>query len=316
MRKVIPVDLGGSNHRCVVAPPPRISWSAASVRALIEQTSERFPNADFELGFFHGGFPADELLSESDGMPLRLSCHPADLKPDTAKKFRQSGGYIVELEAMSLDPHVLRTCEREYTVARVKQMANALRDLGFQVGIHLVPGLPGQDVQGMLEDAEALSENGVNWVDFVRLWPAIGFSGSKLASWAEEGRWRPLQLGAAVNIIGQMVDIIEAQSIVVSRIGMQPGQDIPVKAVAGPVHPNIRGEVESRRFASRLDVLLESVASGARVWVCVNPKDLHLAKGISNINTRVLTQRHGLSSMEFVTDEEVQRGTVSVARIE
>ena len=122
--------------------------------------------------------------------------------------------------------------------------------------------------------------------------------------------------GGAVNILGQMVEIIEAQSISIARIGIQPGQDIPVSAVAGPVHPNLRGEVESRRFARRLEALLHDAHKGAHVVVSVNPKDLHLAKGVSNINTRSLTHRHQLASMQFETDADVARGTVSVARIE
>lgn len=316
MRRVVPIDLGGSSFRCAIAPAQRPSWTADELNALVGQTAERFPDADIEIAFFHGAFPDQKLLKASSGHPLRLSCHPMDMTPERANILRDAGGVTVEIEALSLDPHVLRTCGRDYSVTRIKNMALSLRKLGFKVGLHLVPGLPGTDKEGALTDAEALAGPEGPWVDFVRIWPALGFEGTDLLAWAETGRWRPMDVGEAVDVVGDMIDICEGMGVEVARVGLQPKQDIPVSAHAGPVHPNLRGEVEARRFARRIEAALAGVSGGARVVVAVNPKDLHHAKGTSNINTKAIRNLYDLAAMTIETDNKIERGTVRLARVE
>lgn len=315
MRRVVPVDLGGSPHLCAVAPPRRECWTPLAVKALIDSTTQRDPSAQIEVGFFHGGFPSTEMLQAVAGLPSRLSCHPMDIRPHQAEAFREAGGEMVEIEVMSFEPHVLRTCERDYTVTRVKNMARTLRSMGFKVGVHLVPGLPGSDLDGAMADAEALHNEGEPWVDFVRIWPALGFEGSRLLEWAEQGRWRPLDIPEAIEVTRRMIDICDVIHVPVARVGLQPGQDIPVRAPAGPVHPNLRGEVEARRFADRMKRILVGVKGGAHVVVHVNPKDLHLAKGTSNINAKAMCSSYALSAMKIEASNDVERGTVKLAKV-
>ena len=316
MRKIVPIDLGGSPHACAVAPPQRAGWQAEDMTALIDSMQRRFPGHELEVAFFHGAFPSEALLEAARGRPMRLSCHPKDLDRRRASQFRHAGGEVIEIEAMSFEPHVLRVCRRDYRVSRVRKMADGLRKMGFSVGLHLVPGLPGQDIEGVLSDVEYLANEGVPWVDFVRIWPALGFAGAQLVDWAADGTWRPLEVAQAVDVIGRMMDLCDAQGIDVARVGIQPGQDIPVSALAGPVHPNLRGEVESRRFANKIEAALRQERCGNRVVVAVHPKDLHLAKGTSNINARRMKSRFELESIQFKVDCEVVRGTVAVAKVE
>jgi histone acetyltransferase (RNA polymerase elongator complex component) len=264
------------------------------------------------VAFFHGGVPSAAQLEACRGLPVRLSTHPADLNQEAAVAVRDAGGSVMELEAMSLDPHVLRTCRRAYTPSRVRSMAGSLTKMGFKVGLHLVPGLPGSDVAGAMADVEALLEGGRPWVDFVRIWPALGFEGADLAQWAQAGRWRPWDVAQAVDVVGTMVQALDEAGVAIARIGIQPGQDIPVQAVAGPVHPNLRGEIESRRFGDRIRLALSTHRPGADVVIAVHGKDLSWAKGTSNVNGRTTKAHFGLKSLQFVSDPSLERGTVRV----
>jgi hypothetical protein len=115
-----------------------------------------------------------------------------------------------------------------------------------------------------------------------------------------------------IDVLAQMVSICDEASVNVIRIGIQPGQDIPVRVTAGPMHPNFRGEVESRRFGTRLALKLKGAASGSAVVVRVHPKDLAWAKGTSNVNARLVRTRYGLASLEFKTDESLERGQLRI----
>jgi histone acetyltransferase (RNA polymerase elongator complex component) len=185
--------------------------------------------------------------------------------------------------------------------------------MGFTLGAHLCPGLPGSDAETASSDIRWLAESG--FVDFVRVWPALGFQGAVLAEWAQDGRWVPLDIPDAIALLETMLDALDAAGISVARVGLQPGQDIPVEAVAGPVHPNLRGEVETRRFRRRMIAALKDQVLGDEAVLRVHPKDIGWAKGTSNTNARALRTRLGLSAVHIVPDPEVARGTVVVGSV-
>jgi len=264
------------------------------------------------VSFFHGRIPDHTQLAACAGHDKNLSANPADLNLDNTFILQAAGVGTIELEAMTFSPHVLRSAERPYTAQRVVAMGEKLKALGFNLGVHLVPGLPGSDVEDAIADAQTVSRSG--WADHVRIWPALGFQGAKLSEWAKTGRWRPWDVRQTIDVVDQMVSVLDDANIPVIRIGIQPGQDIPVRATAGPNHPNLRGEIESRRFGKRLRNLLEGTPPGSTVVAAVNSKDLAWAKGISNVNGRTCESLYRLKRLEFVADETVERGTVHLRR--
>lgn len=309
MRKLIPIDLGGSPSRCAVAPSRRPPPTPEAIAAMIQNYQARWHQADFEVAFFHGGIPSASMLAAANGLPVRLSVHPGDLKPQDAKQLQRAGAETVELEAMTFDPHVLRTCRRSYTSGRVSEMTGALKSMGFMVGLHLVPGLPGSGNEERQSDIQKAHDLGV---DFLRIWPAIGLATSELSDWASRGGWVPWGLTEAVESIARMVDSADQLGLPVIRIGIQPGHDIPVKATSGPVHPNIRGQVEALRFSRKLEKALPEGHEGQDLVFVVHPKDISWAKGTSNANANRIKAVNGVRSIQFEMDETVQRGTVKV----
>jgi len=308
---IVPIDMGGSPSRCIIAPAPTTPPEPATVVAMIDHyRTERLPEGgSLEVAFYRGGIPSDALLEACGGLPVRVSCHPADLGREDATRLKAGGCGTVELEILSFDPYVLRNCRREYTIGRVEGMIRVLQEMGFSIGVHLTPGLPGSDLQTSQMDVARLAEQRV---DFARLWPALAFEGAALADWVEDGRWMPLSVADAVAVVEVMMEGLEAASIPVARVGLQPGQDIPAQVVAGPYHPNLRGEVETRRFRRRMVQALAKVEAGSSVVVRVHPKDLGWAKGTSNTNARALRTRLGLSAVRIESDPAVDRGTIAV----
>lgn len=309
MRKIIPFDLGGSPTPCAVAPPQRTPLDVLTIGALVTHYRERWVGREFEAAFFHGGVPTEAMLEAVGDLPIRVSLHPADLSVDDARRLVERGVRTIELEVMTFDPHVLRTCERAYTTGRVLEMIRAIRSFGMRVGVHIVPGLPGSGGEARVDDLHLAKTAGA---DFVRVWPAIALDGAKLSEWAREGQWCPWTVDRAVNGVVSLLDAADALDLPVIRVGIQPGHDIPVQATAGPVHPNIRGRVEAVRFGTKLEAALPAKTVGCDVVFLVHPKDLSLAKGTSNANARWLRENKGLSSVEFRVDSSVKRGTVQI----
>ena len=81
---------------------------------------------------------------------------------------------------------------------------------------------------------------------------------------------------------------------------------------AGPIHPNLRGLVQSARFRDRIEHALLDVPSGEAVELRVNPKDLSWIKGISNENIREIRGLRALTRLDVVGDRAIPRGEIRV----
>ena len=317
-RALVPIDLGGSPVACLLRPPLRPPTSLDTARALVAQTRrDRLrPGDALEVGLFHGGLPDDALLAALSGLPLRLSCSPADLSPPAARRLLAQGVGTIELEVLSFAPSALRRLERGYTAHRAAAMLRALVRLGFRVGVVLAPGLPWATEQDDLDDARRLHaprpdlDHGLLPAHFVRVLPALVWAGSRLAAEVEEGQWAPVSLPETIERVARMADALEANGVEIARIGWQPAADLGVAVVAGPVHPDLRGRVEVLRFRGRLATALAGVPRGSLAALSVNPKDLGWAKGRSDENLRLLRARLGLAGLQVRGDPAVARGQV------
>ncbi|MCK7505801.1 MAG: hypothetical protein MZV70_18105 [Desulfobacterales bacterium] len=70
---------------------------------------------------------------------------------------------------------------------------SVLKDRGYEIGLQLMVGLPGDDEAGLLETGRRIAD-----LDpaFVRIYPTLVLAGSLLAEWFRAGRYRPLSLDA------------------------------------------------------------------------------------------------------------------------
>jgi histone acetyltransferase (RNA polymerase elongator complex component) len=289
---------------CALSPPRRAEPPPEMLEALIGSYAHRV--GTLEVGFYRGGIPSDALVAVSGARPLRLACSPADLDPARIAELAARGLTTLELEVCTMSERVLWALRRGYDAARVRLLVAAARNASLHVGVALVPGLPGHTVEDALEDARFA---GV--ADFVRIVPALAVEGSDLARWAEDGRYRPLDLDDTVAIVTDMVDIVCSLGTAVARVGLQPGPDGLGKVVAGPWHPNLRGLVETRRFRRKMEVLVDGVES-RRVLLRVHPKDLSWAKGTSNENVRWLREHLAIDDIELAADDSVARGALAL----
>lgn len=306
---VVPVDLGGSPTACRVRPPLRPPPGPDMLRALIRHyAEERSPRglSSIVVSFFHGGVPPEALLDVVGGLPFRLSASPVDLDRETIERLVGCGLVRVELEALSLDAGVLRRLERGHGPVRVIKMVQALKSAGLEVGVVLAPGLPGSSHDMAVAGAKRLLAEAPP--DFVRIHPALAFSGSGLAALAEQGRWVPMRLGQAVTVCEALLDRFDDAGVPVIRVGLQPRHDLPVEVVGGPVHPGLRGLVEARRFRRRMQALLVGHPRARPAVLRVNPADLAWAKGAENANIRALRAALGLRALSVEPDPGVVRG--------
>lgn len=307
---VVPIDLGGSPHRWALQAPARPPPTPTLVDALVQhyRTERRtHPDQPLEVAFFHGGLPSAELLQAAGAHTKRLACLPGDLTPAAVDHLQAHGVHTIELDVGTAAP-IRRSLGRRLSAAALARLIQGLRDRGIRVGVTLSPGLPGASHTTALQDIDWLVD--LDAVDLVRLHPALAWADSRGAQWVADGRWTPMSVAQALTTLEPMMDRLDTAGIAVARVGLQPGPDLRARVVAGPVHPNLRALVDTRRFRRRIRAAIQFLPRARVATVRVHPADLSQARGEANRNIRALRAELHLTALHVRPDPTVPRGTV------
>ncbi len=228
----------------------------------IESTIEEYLSTadEYELAFYGGtftGLPKDvqdtylKVVGRWLGKGIsgiRVSTRPDEIDEDEAEYLKSKGVKVVEIGAQSMFDEVLEASRRGHGSSEVYRAVEILKKHGFEVGIHLMVGLPRSDKERDLESARIVSELNVNTA---RIHPTLVFRGTELEKMMIRGDYEPLSLEEALDRTGEMTIILEASGIRVIRLGLHVPVGLVGNIVAGPYHPSF-GELVRNTIILRL----------------------------------------------------------------
>jgi len=218
----------------------------------------------------------------------------------------------IELGVQSMDDSVLALNRRGHSAGTTVEAVRYLRDRGFEIGLQMMVGLPGEDEPSSISTAKRLVEL---QPDFVRIYPTVVLEGSLLAGWYRNGRYRPLRLEDAVAQVKTIWEIFNKNRIPVIRMGIQASKDLDRGAtvIAGPYHPSFGEFVYSEMFFDKACRLLKK-NSGLSKVVClkVHPGSVSKMRGQKNRNIRKLMERLGIKSLRVKPDTAVPEDGIAI----
>jgi histone acetyltransferase (RNA polymerase elongator complex component) len=233
------------------------------------------PDAPLELAFYGGTFTAlpDPWLARflalarelrGRGLVTRVRCstRPDAVDEPLLRSLRRQGLDMVELGVQSFRDEALQASGRGYTGERARRACTAVRAAGLSLGVQLMPGLPGQDAQGFLEDVEDALAAGP---DAVRLYPCVVLRGTPLARRWLAGEYAPWPLEGAVWLLGRALLRFWSRGIPVIRVGLAPEPGLADNILAGPVHPALGLLARSQALHAFLRARLEELGRPVRL---------------------------------------------------
>ncbi|MGE5391895.1 MAG: elongator complex protein 3 [Deltaproteobacteria bacterium] len=287
-------------------------------------------DAEVEIAFFGGSFTAiaRELqeaylqaaapyLEDQRVTGIRLSTRPDSIDQDILAFLDQYGVKTVELGVQSLDDQVLKMSARGYAAADVFKACQLVKDHGFNLGVQLMIGLPGDDRTRDMKTTELAIALGP---DMVRIYPTVVIAGTFLEQALKKGEYVPLELGEAVTICKDMYLRFAAAGIRVIRMGLQTGEELRREGsvVAGPFHPSFGELVQQDIFCDQARSLLgdymRRIGLQAELQLWVNPRDLSLLMGQYRRNITFLTDFFGMRSLMIKTRADMDRLAVGVSQ--
>lgn len=224
----------------------------------------------FALGFFGGTFTGlDEAWQDrflelaarirTQGMlkHLRLSTRPDRVDPSSLDRLRGRGVDMVELGVQTFETEVLEKSGRGYGGECAAQSCAMVRDAGLELGIQLLPGLPGHDPVLWRRDVQrALGLQPA----VVRIYPCVVMAETGLEAMYIRGTYLPWSLEMAVAESGWALLRFWERGVRVIRLGLAAEGEMLSHLVAGPWHPAFGNMVRSWAVRLFLHDSLSAVA--------------------------------------------------------
>lgn len=325
--EVFPVFLpfSGCRTRCVFCSQQaqtgtRPPSGPSEVRAILASAQEALAAANkkqpVELAFYGGTFTAQDreslricldfaqkLHQQGKILSFRCSTRPDSLDHAILADLIASGCTLVELGVQSFADEALLESRRGYTGATAEKAALMVKKSGLQLGVQLMPGMPGQNDASFADDVARALELGA---DCLRFYPCQVLEGTALAALWRRGAYRPWPLRLALRRLAQGLLLANMARVPVIRMGLAPQAGFNM--LAGPWHPALGSMIQARALMLAALVLARSqgrqTLAGAFLHVPGN------ARGFATGHRKALLalwQRLGLNidNLKFDSSDEI-----------
>lgn len=243
---------------------------------------------------------------------IRISTRPDLIDEDTLVFLKKHGVKTVEIGAQSFDDSVLKSVNRSHDAATIMKAVLLLKSHGFQTGLHLMAGLPGDNREGFIR---SLARTVELKPDMARIHPVIVFNHTPLADEYRQGRYQPLGLTEAVDLCVLAWEMLTPAGISIIRLGLQttPEMSRAGAVLAGPMHPAFGSLVYCALYYQYTIKLLEGVEQNVRqLRFDISEQESSHFRGQRSENIARLKERYPNAQILIETAPATARGRISV----
>ncbi|MEM1545686.1 MAG: tRNA uridine(34) 5-carboxymethylaminomethyl modification radical SAM/GNAT enzyme Elp3 [Candidatus Methanomethylicia archaeon] len=164
-----------------------------------------------------------------------------ETRPDWAKEPQVDfmlylGATRCEIGVQAIDDDILAKVKRGHRVEDVIEATRILKDSGFKVCYHIMPGLPNSDLDKDFEMFKTIFEDSKFKPDQLKIYPTLVIPGTELYEMWRKGEYEAYTIDETIKLIAEMKRIVPKYVRIV-----RVGRDIPLQWVAaGPKTGNLR----------------------------------------------------------------------------
>lgn len=223
------------------------------------------PEKDFALCLDF--FKSCKKLAEPHAVTVlgRCSTRPDALAPERLEKLKNAGIDLIELGIQSFDDTVLLKSKRGYCAKQAAFACRQVLDLGFNLGIQLMAGLPAQDPNIFLNDVRKALDLTPRCL---RYYPCLVPGGTGLAALFLKKEYVPWSNEMCIETLGMALHEAWIAKTPVIRLTVAPEQAFDENLLAGPRHPALGSDILS--FA--LYILIKNAVSDLKASCPQNSK--------------------------------------------
>jgi elongator complex protein 3 len=210
----------------------------------------------FVKGCFDGlngslAWDLEDAHARNEAAPARCIGLTVETKPDCftgpeVEECLRLGTTRVELGVQTTHDDALRLANRGHTDADTRAATRRAKEAGLKVGYHMMPGLPGNDVDRDLESFRAIFEDPEYRPDMLKVYPTLVLEGTGLHTMWRHGRYRPMTTEAAIELVARMKELVPPW-VRIQRIQREIGADA---ILGGPTKGDLRVRAQRRLRAA------------------------------------------------------------------
>ena len=183
----------------------------------------------------------EDVVADNETGSVRNIGTTFETKPDWAgptaiDRMLHLGGTKVELGVQTTFEEIHRRMHRGHGVQEAIDANRRLRDAGFKVGFHMMPGQPGMSWEMSREDFRRIFEDASWRPDYLKIYPTLVVRGTRIYDMWRRGEYDPLTNEEAAELVA------EAKADLPRYVRLQRVQrDIPADFIdAGVWKSNLR----------------------------------------------------------------------------
>lgn len=218
-----------------------------------------------------------QLLNEKSHQRIigvTVETRPDWCTKDEIKFLRKLGVTRIELGVQSLQEKVLTLNKRGHGLDEVIRATKDLKNAGFKICFHMMPGLPGATLESDIKDFQTLFSNPDFQPDLLKIYPCVVTRDAELTKWYEEKKYVPFNDDKLIKLLLKVKKIIPPYVRILRLVRDIPANDI----IAGSKMSNLRQEVEKELHKNNLKCR------------CVRCREVKLGniKNVNNLKLRVI----------------------------
>ena len=177
-----------------------------------------------------------------------------ETRPDVCIEFidrlRDFGCTRVELGVQMPSDAIYKKVKRGHSVKDVVETTKALKDAGFKIGYHIMPGLPGSNIKKDLELFRKLFSDEKFKPDQLKIYPCQVLEGAELVKMYWKKKYKPYTKEVLERLLIEMLKIVPRYCRIMRIMREIP----PEYLVAGTTKIDLRKDVEAELRKSKTKI--------------------------------------------------------------
>lgn len=178
-----------------------------------------------------------------------IETRPDNCSEEEIKKMREYGVTRVELGVQNPDDEIYAKIKRGHTVKDVVDATRNLKNAGFKIGYHLMPGLPYSNYEKDVRNFKMVFEDERFRPDQLKIYPCQIVEGSPLSKIYKKIGYKPFEEENAKRILREIYKMVPEYC----RI-MRVMREIPKEKIIDAVKLDIRKDIEDKLKADKVNI--------------------------------------------------------------
>lgn len=173
---------------------------------------------------------------------LTIETRPDFINQNEITFLRCLGVTRVEIGVQAIDEKILKLINRGHSLEEIKQATRLLRNSGFKITYHLMPGLPGSNYQKDLKMLKQVFTDSDYKPDNIKFYPTSVVKNSELEMWYRQGKYQPLNEEVLTKLVLNFKKNIVPPWVRIQRLV----RDLTVNDIIVDTFPsNLRQKIET-----------------------------------------------------------------------